>query len=74
LLAKESGFSLLKDIDLTDFLRPYYSKSVLAALKILTRIPFPTAFWNNLVGGVAIQVCLMNRWIRYRLLVFQKLN
>lgn len=46
---------------------------VLGMMKIMTRLPLGSSYWQNLSGGTALQVCAKERWTKYCALVFEKL-
>jgi hypothetical protein len=45
---------------------------VLRAVTWLTRLPVRSAYWQNLSGGSALQVCVAHGWTRYLALIFEK--
>jgi hypothetical protein len=57
------------------FLRQF-SPALLFPLSWLAGLPFHWAnwrvYWHNLSGGLALQVCRRERWIRYHSMVFEK--
>jgi tocopherol O-methyltransferase len=70
--ARENGFALVSDEDLTPFLRPT-PRAALAARKLFESLPvLKPAVRSSLAGGTALQVCLRRGWIRYRFLAFRR--
>jgi len=69
--AATHGLRLVECRDLSPYMRPFHPL-VLHALLAVTRLPLPWAYWHNLSGGSALQVCLQNGWTRYLVLVFEK--
>jgi SAM-dependent methyltransferase len=70
-LAEQAGLVLIRRDDLTPYLR-LYRPPVLGLMKRLTRLPLPFAYWHNLSGGTALQVCVQNKWTQYLALVWEK--
>jgi len=70
-LAQVAGLRLAKAQDLTPYLRVSPSAR-LALMKVLTRLPIRNAYWQNLSGGTALQVCLVQGWTQYWVLTFVK--
>jgi len=69
--AAESGFKVLASNDLTPWLRGFHP-IVLFLVSALTRLPLRWAYWQNLTGGAALQVCVRNGWTKYQSLVFER--
>jgi tocopherol O-methyltransferase len=71
-LAGEAGFRLIQATNLTPYLRsPHPLK--LGLMKLITRLPLRSAYWDNLSGGTALQVCILNGWTEYQALVWEKI-
>lgn len=70
-LASHTGFRLIKELDLTPFLRvlPWY---LLKPASLFTRLSFPQLYWQNLKGGIALQICIQQRWTKYHFMVWEK--
>ena len=70
-LADQAGFRLMKDLDLTPFLRvlPWY---FLKPASTFTRLPSKHVYWQNLKGGIALQYCIQQGWTKYHFLVWEK--
>lgn len=69
--AAAQGLHLVSDSDLSAFVRPFPAP-LLWAMRGLTRLPLPGAYWQNLAGGTALQVCLQRGDTQYHAVVFQK--
>jgi ubiquinone/menaquinone biosynthesis C-methylase UbiE len=70
-LASKHGFKLIKNINLTSYLRP--TSSFLAFLQHLLGKTLRTTAWGASVhGGSALQVCQKNGWTEYLFLVLEK--
>ena len=69
--AQTAGFTLIEQQDLSAYTRSFRAP-VLHLLSQLTRLPLPWAYWHNLAGGTALQICLQRGWTRYRVLVWEK--
>jgi SAM-dependent methyltransferase len=70
-LAWQAGFNLLGSVDLTPFIRSSHPW-LLAMLATITRLPLRWAYWQNLSGGSALQVCIRQGWTCYRALIWEK--
>ncbi|MFM8321766.1 MAG: methyltransferase domain-containing protein [Chloroflexota bacterium] len=70
-LAQRAGLRLAACQDLSGWLR-LHPPLRLALLGWITRLPLPGAYWQNLSGGTALQVCLQHGWTTYQALVFIK--
>lgn len=70
--AREHGFTLLADEDLTPFLRltPRAALAVRGLAQSLPGLKPPVR--SSLTGGTALQVCLRRGWVRYRFLAFRR--
>jgi len=70
-LASHAGFRLIKELDLTPFLRvlPWY---LLKPASVFTRLPFHQVYWQNLKGGIALQICIQQGWTKYHFMVWEK--
>lgn len=69
--ARVSGFRLVEESDLSPWIRPF-NPVLLWTVTTLTRLPLKWAYWQNLSGGTALQVCLKNGWTVYRVLIFER--
>lgn len=70
-LAEMAGFRLLEAHDLSQYVRSFPTP-LLWAVTTLTRLPVPWAYWHNLSGGTALQVCLRRGWTKYWALVWER--
>ena len=70
-LAQAAGFRLVDVQDLSAYLRGFHPL-VLWAVRSLTRVPLPWAYWHNLSGGTALQLCVKKGWTRYLALVWER--
>ena len=70
-MAQDAGFRLLQAADLSAHLRSFHPV-VLGTVAWLTQLPVRPAYWQNLSGGTALQVCVSRGWIKYLALVFEK--
>lgn len=70
-LASQHGFRLVESHSLTEYLRGF-PRIVRWAISTICAIPLPWAYWNNLSGGTALQLCVQRRWTEYRALVWEK--
>jgi len=71
-LAARHGLELVESHTLTEYLRGF--PPVLRwALSSLCTIPLPWAYWHNLAGGTALQLCVKRRWTEYRAFVWEKI-
>jgi len=70
-LAEEAGFRPVQATDLTPYLRPFHPLK-LGLMKLVTRLPLRSAYWDNLSGGTALQVCIQKGWTEYQALVWEK--
>jgi len=73
-IAERAGYHLQTNVDLTRYIELDRPRDVLirAAVAAGRWFPFRGAFWENMLGGNAIQQCLKKGVIAYRYLVFQK--
>lgn len=72
-MCRYNGLSLTHDLDLTPHLelgRPR-DKLIRLATTALARLPISAAWWQNMVGGDALQRCLRAGLIGYRFSVFR---
>ncbi|MFM1896842.1 MAG: hypothetical protein RLZZ385_1916 [Pseudomonadota bacterium] len=71
-LADGQGFRLLEAADLSAHVRslPW---PLLLMLSHLTRLPLPGAYWQNLAGGMALQVCLKRSYTCYHAIVLERI-
>ena len=70
IIASHAGFHLLRDDNLTPYIRTWPA-AWLALVASITRLPIGTAYWQNLSGGAALQICLRQGWTEYHALVFE---
>jgi tocopherol O-methyltransferase len=70
-MAQQAGFRLVEAIDLSAFLRSFHPL-VLSAVAWVTQLPLRLAYWQNLSGGAALQVCVLRGWTSYQALIFEK--
>jgi tocopherol O-methyltransferase len=70
-LAQRLGFRLVGATDLSPYLRSFHP-FVLRAVSWLARLPVRSAYWQNLSGGSALQVCAAHGWTKYLALIFEK--
>jgi cyclopropane fatty-acyl-phospholipid synthase-like methyltransferase len=70
-MAQRAGFRLVEASDLSAYLRSFHPL-VLRTVSWLTRLPVRSAYWQNLSGGTALQVCVSRGWTKYLALVFEK--
>ncbi len=70
-LAEAAGFRLVAVHDLSGYLRGFHPV-VLWAMRLLTRVPLPWAYWDNLAGGTALQWCVKKGWTRYLAIVWER--
>jgi ubiquinone/menaquinone biosynthesis C-methylase UbiE len=64
MIAEKAGFRLVGAHNLSPYLRSFHPL-VLSLMKEVTRIPFSWAYWKNLSGGTALQVCVQRGWTEY---------
>lgn len=69
--AEAAGFRLVEAQDLSPCIRSFPTL-LLWAVTTLTRLSVPWAYWQNLSGGTALQVCLRKGWTRYWALVWER--
>ena len=71
-LAREHGFALFSDEDLTPMLR-LTPRAALALRGLAESLPIlKPVVRSSLAGGTALQICLRRGWIRYRFLAFRR--
>jgi tocopherol O-methyltransferase len=70
-LAREAGFRLIEAIHLTHHLRQFHPL-ILRAIYWITQLPFRSAYWQNLSGGSALQLCIQQGLTQYQALIFEK--
>ncbi len=70
-LAAEAGFQLIETQDLSPYLRSF-NPLWLWLVTTVTRLPLRWAYWHNLSGGTAVQVCVKRGWTQYRALVWER--
>ncbi|MGB4248551.1 MAG: class I SAM-dependent methyltransferase [Pseudohongiellaceae bacterium] len=70
--ALTAGFRLVEERDLSPWIKPF-NPVLLWSVTTLTRLPLKWAYWQNLSGGTALQVCLKNGWTVYRALIFERI-
>jgi hypothetical protein len=73
-IARKQDLSLISDRDLTPFLELQRPRDRLIAVLIALGRHFPLhwPYWSSLVGGHALQQCLLSGLIEYHILVFEK--
>lgn len=71
-LAIQYGFKLIESFSLTEYLRGFPA-ALRWAISAICAIPLPWAYWKNLSGGTALQLCVQRRWTQYRALVWEKI-
>jgi cyclopropane fatty-acyl-phospholipid synthase-like methyltransferase len=70
-MAQRAGFRLVEATDLSSYL-PSFHPILLSTVAWLTQLPVRSAYWQNLSGGTALQVCVSRGWTRYLALIFEK--
>lgn len=70
-IAQRAGFRLVEATDLSAYLRSFHPV-VLRTVAWLTQLPLRSAYWQNLSGGAALQVCVSRGWTSYLALIFEK--
>lgn len=70
-LANQHGFKLIESQTLTEYLRGFPAL-IRWLVGIICTIPLPWAYWQNLSGGTALQLCVKRRWTEYQALVWEK--
>ncbi|MDP2285876.1 MAG: methyltransferase domain-containing protein, partial [Pseudohongiella sp.] len=68
--AARVGFKLIEASNLSTYTR-FFNPIVLFLVSQLTRLPLPWAYWQNMSGGTALQICLRRGWTQYYVLVWQ---
>jgi len=71
-MAREGGFVLASDEDLTPLLRLTPRAGILFRRLIESSPLLKASVRSSLAGGTALQVCQRRGWIQYRFLVFRK--
>ena len=71
-LAQEHGLQLVESYPLTEYLRGFPS-AIRWAVSTICSIPLPWAYWQNLAGGTALQLCVKRRWTQYHAFVWEKI-
>ena len=71
-LAAVAGLRLVESHPLSQYLRGFPSVGRWA-VDWLCRIPLPWAYWHNLSGGTALQLCVKRGWTEYQALVWEKI-
>tara|TARA_R110001592_G_scaffold205942_2_gene456581 strand:- start:153 stop:1019 length:867 start_codon:yes stop_codon:yes gene_type:complete len=71
-LALEHGLKLVESHSLTNYLRGFPS-AIRWAVSTICSIPLPWAYWQNLAGGTALQLCVKQRWTQYQAFVWEKI-
>lgn len=71
-LAAAAGFRLIESHPLSNYLRGFPALARWA-VDMLCRIPLPWAYWQNLSGGTALQLCVKRGWTEYHALVWEKI-
>jgi len=70
-LAAEAGFRLLEKQDHSAHVRSL-PPALLTLASQFARLALPGAYWQNLSGGTALQLCLRNGWTRYLSLIWER--
>lgn len=70
-MAARAGLRLVDAADLSAYLRSFHPL-VLRAIAWLTQLPLRSAYWQNLSGGAALQVCVLRGWTNYLAMIFEK--
>jgi 2-polyprenyl-3-methyl-5-hydroxy-6-metoxy-1,4-benzoquinol methylase len=73
-MAQAAGLSLVESRDLTPYLRCLHP-TLLRAAAWATRLPpgsSSSAYWQNLSGGMALQMCIQRGWTVYLAQVYEK--
>jgi SAM-dependent methyltransferase len=73
-IASKYGYELMENIDLTQNLRLRRKRDILISIYVMWLKPFMrfSSYIKALVGGDALQKCLMKEIVSYRFLVFKK--
>jgi SAM-dependent methyltransferase len=71
-LALQHGFRLVESHSLSEYLRGFPTV-VRWAISTICAIPLSWAYWQNLSGGTALQLCVKRGWTQYRALVWEKI-
>lgn len=72
-LASKVGWRLLEARDLSNDIHPW-PRPLLAFVAAVTRLALPWAFWDNLRGGTALQICLREGWTKYYALTWERVK
>lgn len=70
-LARQKGFALLETSELTPYIRHFHPLP-LRLIAWVTRLPLRLAYWQNLSGGMALQICIQKGWTGYLAQVYRK--
>tara|TARA_R110001599_G_scaffold25289_1_gene90617 strand:- start:28 stop:894 length:867 start_codon:yes stop_codon:yes gene_type:complete len=71
-LAQAHGLRLVESHSLTEYLRGFPS-TIRWAVSTICSIPLPWAYWQNLAGGTALQLCVKQGWTQYQAFVWEKI-
>lgn len=71
-VAEHCGFRLIESHPLSQYLRGFPTLARWA-ISTICKIPLPWAYWQNLSGGTALQLCVKRGWTQYQALVWEKL-
>lgn len=73
-LADEAGFDLMETRDFTSDieLRRPRDRLITAMVRVGRHLPINHPWWMNLLGGNALQMALVRRLLRYRLVAFRR--
>ncbi|MDP2141178.1 MAG: methyltransferase domain-containing protein [Gammaproteobacteria bacterium] len=71
-LAEASGFRLVEKRDLSPWVQSF-NPLLLWLVTTMTYIPLRWAYWKNLTGGAALQVCVKREWTTYQAITLEKL-
>jgi len=69
--ARLSRFRLFRIENLSYYIQTY-PEIILRAFQFVANLPIHLAYWENLSGGTALQICLRNGWSRYQAITFIK--
>lgn len=72
-LAGQAGWQLVEERNLSGYIRTW-PLPVLWLVAGVTGLRIPWAFWDNLRGGTALQICLRESWTRYYALTWERVK
>ncbi|MDX1491951.1 MAG: class I SAM-dependent methyltransferase [Pseudohongiellaceae bacterium] len=70
-ITDKEGFDLIHRHTLSPYIR-HFPSPLLWTLNLITKLPLPWPYWQNLSGGSALQRCLKNGWTQYHALVLKR--